>query len=136
MMRSCEVLLFPSENEACPNVVLEGLASGLPVLYKDSGATPELVGDCGLPVEIATFRHRFDQIMENHEELSVRARDRAVMMFSPDLAFSRYLTEIDFALKRPLTLSIRRRKLLAWNPSAVSMFYLKESLKRIKSRLA
>ena len=48
VLRSCTALLTMSENETCPNVVLEALASGLPVLYKASGGTAELVGDCGV----------------------------------------------------------------------------------------
>lgn len=42
IMRTGDFLLFPAENEACPNTVFEALASGLPVLYHDSGGTPEI----------------------------------------------------------------------------------------------
>lgn len=41
-LRRGQFFLFPSENEACPNVVIEALAGGLPVLYHNSGGTPEL----------------------------------------------------------------------------------------------
>ena len=51
-LRKADFLLFPSKNEACSNVVVEALASGLPVLYHDSGGTPELCqkGRFGLPL--------------------------------------------------------------------------------------
>ena len=55
VLRSCHVFLTLSEHEACPNVVLEALASGLPVLYRESGGTPELVGPCGVAVDEASF---------------------------------------------------------------------------------
>ena len=32
-------------NDPCPTVVLEALASGVPVVYPRSGGVPELVGD-------------------------------------------------------------------------------------------
>ncbi|MSR78244.1 MAG: glycosyltransferase [Candidatus Omnitrophica bacterium] len=42
LLRRAHFFLFPSENEACPNVVVEALASGLPILYHPSGGTAEL----------------------------------------------------------------------------------------------
>ncbi len=41
-------LLFPAEiNAACPNAVIEALASGLPVVSYATGSLPELIGDDG-----------------------------------------------------------------------------------------
>lgn len=48
--RRAHVLLHPKVNDPCPNVVLEALACGLPVVYSESGGTPELVGSAGLGV--------------------------------------------------------------------------------------
>jgi glycosyltransferase involved in cell wall biosynthesis len=39
------VLLHTKVSDPCPNVVLEALATGVPVVYPRSGGTPELVGD-------------------------------------------------------------------------------------------
>ncbi len=50
-LRAHDVLLTASLHESCPNHVLEALACGLPVLYADSGATGELVGDAGFPFD-------------------------------------------------------------------------------------
>ncbi|MFZ5365198.1 MAG: glycosyltransferase family 4 protein [Patescibacteria group bacterium] len=41
--RSCDLLLFPSINDCAPNVVLEAMSCGLPVLAADSGGTPEMI---------------------------------------------------------------------------------------------
>lgn len=108
-MRSCDVLLTFSENEACPNVVLEGLASGLPVLYKHSGATPELVGGCGLPTEVDNFREQLSCIRSVRVELSRKARERALTHFHPELIFTRYVQEIQRALERPAIEKVWRR---------------------------
>jgi glycosyltransferase involved in cell wall biosynthesis len=43
--RRAHLLLHTKVNDPCPNVVLEALASGVPVVYPRSGGVPELVGD-------------------------------------------------------------------------------------------
>ncbi len=102
VMRSCDVLVFFSENESCPNVVLEALASGLPILYKESGGTLEVVGKCGLKVEIGNFREQLERVLSRREKLSQAARARAVTLFSPDVIFPQYLKVIGQAERRPL----------------------------------
>lgn len=42
--RGADAYVMTKHNDPCPNTVLEALASGLPVLYSDSGGVPELVG--------------------------------------------------------------------------------------------
>jgi glycosyltransferase involved in cell wall biosynthesis len=52
LYRRAHVLLHTKVNDPCPNVVLEAMASGLPVVYPGSGGTVELVGDvAGIGVE-------------------------------------------------------------------------------------
>jgi glycosyltransferase involved in cell wall biosynthesis len=51
LMRRADVLLHTKYNDPCPTIVLEALASGLPVAYSASGGVPELVGaDAGVGV--------------------------------------------------------------------------------------
>jgi len=102
VMRSCDVFFHPALNDPCPNVVLEGLASGLPVLYKDSGGTPELVGECGLPVEAGNFREQLERVLTEREEFSRAARARAVEHFSPEIIFPQYLEAMERVEPRPL----------------------------------
>jgi glycosyltransferase involved in cell wall biosynthesis len=47
LYRSAHVLLHTKVNDPCPSVVVEAMASGLPVVYPASGGTVELVGDNG-----------------------------------------------------------------------------------------
>lgn len=44
-MQAADVFCLPSYSEGCPNVVIEALATGLPVVGSDVGGIPELVRD-------------------------------------------------------------------------------------------
>jgi glycosyltransferase involved in cell wall biosynthesis len=44
-MSACDVLALPSRREGCPNVVLEALASGRPVVASRVGGVPELLDE-------------------------------------------------------------------------------------------
>lgn len=45
MMREASALLMPSLEEGVPNVVVEAMALGLPVISTNCGGVPELIGD-------------------------------------------------------------------------------------------
>lgn len=101
IMRSCDLFLFPSENETCSNVVLEAMASGLPVLYRDSGGTSEIVGDAGRPMG-DDFGSDVHLIMSEHKEISKRARKRTLNMFNPDIVFDHYIKAVLEAERKPV----------------------------------
>ncbi len=54
VLSHCTLLVAPSESESLGNVVLEGMAAGLPVVAARSGAFPELVvhGETGLLYDV------------------------------------------------------------------------------------
>jgi len=101
-LRTCDVFVTFSENEACPNIILEALATGLPILYKDSGGVGEIVGPCGLAVEVATFRDRLKEALARQQELSQAARARAEAHFAPEVVFPQYLEAIRKTERIPL----------------------------------
>ena len=50
-MAACDVFCLPSYSEGCPNVVIEALSCGRPVVATEVGGIPELVkDDCGMLV--------------------------------------------------------------------------------------
>ena len=44
IFRRAHLLLHTKVNDPCPSIVLEGMASGLPIVFPRSGGVPELVG--------------------------------------------------------------------------------------------
>ncbi len=116
ILRSCHVLLFTAQNESCPNVVLEALATGLPVAYRHSGGVPELVGDAGEPVAAdESFESTVSAFLRDWPRRSCAARARAVKTFAPDAVFPRYLDAIEACGRRetPATKNTARRRMVA-----------------------
>jgi glycosyltransferase involved in cell wall biosynthesis len=110
-MRSCDVFLNLSENDPCPNIVIEAMASGLPVIFVPTGGTPELVGEAGLPIHSDTdFPQRFERIMSNLPQYQKMARERAVSEFEQDRIFAQYLAAIEASQRRDMP-SLRRHVL-------------------------
>jgi glycosyltransferase involved in cell wall biosynthesis len=92
--RRASLLLHTKLKDPCPTVVLEALASGLPVVYSASGGVPELVGeDAGVGVPTDLDWERDDPpapeafaaaVLQLAEDLPARgqaARERAVTQF-------------------------------------------------------
>ena len=109
MLRSADVFLNLSENDPCPNIVIEAMASGLPVLYNPGGGTPELVGESGgLPVPVnSAFRPQAQRILARHAIYQHNARARVLAHFTPDLIFPRYLEAIESAQRRAMPSTAR-----------------------------
>ena len=74
--RKCDAFLHPARDDPCPNVVLEALSCGLPIIYHDSGGTPEIAGNYGLPLPsdlttdtmidlIDTMKEKYPHFVEN-----------------------------------------------------------------------
>ena len=48
LYKAHDVFLHPAEHDPCPNVVVEAMSCGLPVIYHNSGGTPEIAGNYGI----------------------------------------------------------------------------------------
>ena len=102
--RSAHVLFSADINGACPNVVVESLACGLPVVSFDTGALPELVETEGgriVPwgtdvwkLETPIYEPLADaaiEVIENNAQFRKAARERAKRLFNIESVTDRYL---------------------------------------------
>jgi len=72
--KDCDIFLHPAKGDPCPNVVIEALSSGLPVIYHNSGGTPELVRGCGLPIE-ESLSDTLSAINDNYDDFLKKLKD-------------------------------------------------------------
>ncbi|HEX6059531.1 MAG TPA: glycosyltransferase family 1 protein [Gemmatimonadaceae bacterium] len=88
---SADIFLFPSETDTFGNVLLEAMASGLPVVGADVATTPELVGtDRGAlfpPGDAKVMADRIVQLAEN--ALRRRAMSAAAAAFAEECSWTR-----------------------------------------------
>lgn len=50
VMRSCDVMFYPSYADPAPNVVIEAMACGVPIVYQAYGGVREMVGEAGVAI--------------------------------------------------------------------------------------
>lgn len=94
IFRSGHIFVHPKLNDPCPGIVIEAMACGLPVVYSNSGGTPELVGPMGgvgIPTElrwdayVPPDRNKWAsavlKVIERYSTHSEAARQRAVERF-------------------------------------------------------
>jgi glycosyltransferase involved in cell wall biosynthesis len=113
LLESSDVFVLPSLSEACPNAVLEAMASGLPVIASRVGGLPELIvsGQHGVLVEPNQPEALAAAILDLMKQpdvaalMGLAARDRASRQFSFDRMVSQfehlYLSQLDGRAARP-----------------------------------
>ncbi len=96
-----DVFLHAAKNDPCPNVVVEALASGLPILYHNSGGTPELAANYGMELskDEREYSILVNSLIANYGKLTENIyRDR--VNFSISSCCQKYLDSIILNWKR------------------------------------
>lgn len=91
-------------NPACPNSVIEALASGVPVVGFNSGSLKEIVGDAGIILpytggnpkkmegpDCKNLNKALIKINDNYEKYSLLARSRAKKLFNLNDQYKKYI---------------------------------------------
>ncbi len=95
--READIFVLPSKSsqfwkEQYGMVLVEAMASGLPIISTHSGAIPEVVGDAGILVEEGNSRHLANALQNLMDNRSVRkswgqkARKRAISRYDAEKA--------------------------------------------------
>ena len=107
---AADVLVLPSLSEGSPNVLLEAMSAGLPIIATDVGGVGEIVsdGDTALlvppnrPAELAKALEKLLYNAELRQRLSMRAERRLIEHFSPAKYDCRLFEIYDTAMKNML----------------------------------
>ena len=113
-LRGARFLVHSSESEGCPNVVMEAMACGLPVVAMDAGDIPYLVeeGRTGFVVrqgEEATFVKRISQLIAD-DQLCLRMGSAA-----------RAKAEREFKVERLVSETLEAYKAAGWKDASVGI---------------
>lgn len=80
LYKTSDLFLHPALHDACPNVVVEALSSGLPVLFRESGGVPELVKDCGIKLPDIISDRNVEEVInrffKNYSEYAKKVKNR------------------------------------------------------------
>jgi len=102
LYRKADIFLHLMSLDCCPSAVLEAMASGLPLIYNDSGGTPELVGNAGIGLKSAVDYQTYtlptiddisgavETISKEWSRYSVDARARAEAHFDINQWFKKH----------------------------------------------
>lgn len=110
---SCDLFVFPTYKDMCPNVLKEAAATGLPIISRDVGAIGEIVQDGAngylMPYisDEAAWGGRIAELVEDEARMSSfreKSRALAVALFSED-KFDRELRRVFEMLERSQKIS-------------------------------
>ena len=94
--QSADAYLITKSLDPCPNVVIEAMSCGLPILYSNSGGIPELVtNNCGVSLDLPKSKSNnllsspeplviaegMDKIIKSHKKMAINSRLRAIEQF-------------------------------------------------------
>ena len=98
LLRTAHALVHASWNEACSNSIVEALACGLPVLYRDSGGNAELVHECGVRLT-DNLEETVNSLIERYDKLRDLVCSRR-HQFLVDVTARDYVAAFQYALGR------------------------------------
>ena len=89
-MQKYDVLLHPSKNDACPNVCLEALSTGMPIIYHETSGIDEIAQGCGIIYNSANPNESLQKLISEYGVLLDNIYDKKYQ-FSFDRCAKEYI---------------------------------------------
>lgn len=64
-----DIFLHPSKHDQSPNVCLEAISCGLPIIYHETSGIKEVAGDCGIVVDESDLNNTLKIIIKEYDNL-------------------------------------------------------------------
>lgn len=96
--RGGDIFILPSSNEGMPNVVLEAMACGLPIIMTPCQGSAELVRDNGFISDTSGFADRIAELTRDsvkREKMGALSRQMVEEQFSWDSIIEKYLSVLE-----------------------------------------
>lgn len=102
-MLSASVFVLPTYTEGFPNVILESMASGCPIVTTDVGAIPEMLdiengfncGICVRPKDVDSLKNAIEKMLNDREyamNCGANAQKRVVEQYSMPIVWNKLIT--------------------------------------------
>lgn len=95
--RSCAIFCLPSYTEGFPNVVLEAMANGIPIIASSVGAVPEMLeansGVCVPARDVDSLQTAISYVLQNPIEallMAEKARQKVLRDYTVESVFNEY----------------------------------------------
>jgi glycosyltransferase involved in cell wall biosynthesis len=101
--KECDIFLHPAINDFCPNVVFEAMSCGLPIIYSNTGGTPEIASQYGISLPETMTADSIGEmvtvIKQQYQELTQRLVNDA-NNFSIQTVADKYICSFKKILKK------------------------------------
>ena len=139
-LKKHDIYITASENEPSGNHHMEGALCGLPILYKDSGATTEYCKDFGISYEIESFLESLDSIKKNYDNFILKLNKYPYDFLSAAISLDKVFNEtydqkLEIIKERNLNSKINILIRYLFNKFLRFVYFKYSSLKKIVGRI-